>query len=69
MSKQTRTVKEKQDAELPETIGIVTSGLEPLLLKWRQENQGVPWSALLRRGLKKELKDLAGKRYAHLLAA
>lgn len=71
MSKLTRTVKANPDEELPETIGMVTSGLEPLLLKWREQNQGVPWGVLIRRSIKSnpEIKKLAGKRYSHLVAA
>lgn len=55
--------------EIPKVIGASTVGLEPLLEKWRKEHLGVPWSVLIRRGLKKELAPLAGKRHAHLLAA
>ncbi len=61
----------RTEKELPETIGMVTSGLEPLLLKWRQQNQNVAWGVLLRQSLRSnpEIRKLAGKRYAHLLAA
>ena len=57
-----------KERTLPETIGIVTNDLAPLLQKWRADNIGVPWSTLLRRALKKELKPYAGKRYAHLVS-
>ena len=58
---------EVNNEQLPATIGMGTSELAPLLVKWRQRNRGVPWSELIRRGVKKELKELAGKRYAHLI--
>lgn len=53
---------------VPRIIGVYTKDLRPLLSKWRHRNQGVPWSVLLRRGLRKELKPLAGKRLAHLVS-
>lgn len=55
--------------EIPEVIGIRTGEFTPLLQKWQAENKGVKWSELLRRGLKKELAPLAGKRYAALVDA
>lgn len=61
----TATAKKK----LPKTIGIKTSGLAPLIQKWADEHQSVPFSELLRRGLKKELQPYAGKRFAHLVDA
>lgn len=54
--------------EIPQVIGTRTAGLEELLKKWAKENPGVPWSVLIDRGLKKELAQFAGKRYAHLVS-
>ena len=59
----------KRKKVVPPMIGIGTGELEPLLEKWRADHCGVPWSELIRRGLKKELKPYAGKRYAHLVEA
>lgn len=53
---------------IPGTIGIATRELTPLLMKWREEHRGVPWSVLLRRALNKELKPYAGKKFAHLVS-
>ena len=57
----------KLKTEVPKVIGLKTNELFPLLQKWEQKNKGVSWSELLRRALKKELRPLAGKRYAHLV--
>lgn len=62
---------DKQDVQsaekIPGTIGLDVVTLKPLLIKWRQLNIGVPWSALIRRGVKRELLPIAGKRHQHLL--
>jgi hypothetical protein len=60
-------VNGKSEAELPPTISIRTKDFAPLLSKWRQRNQRVPWSCLLGDALKKELAPLAGKRFKHLV--
>lgn len=65
----TTTEKPAEKKELPEVIGIRTEEFAPLLLKWRNKNRKVPWAELLRSALKdsSELKELAGKRDAHIL--
>lgn len=60
-------MKHQSDQKLPAIIAIRTAGFEPLIQKWSEQNRGVPYSELLRRALKKELKPLAGKRHAHLV--
>lgn len=55
--------------KLPAMIAIRTAEFAPLLAKWKKRNSRAPWSALLRDALKKELKEVAGKRYAHIVAA
>ena len=55
--------------KLPAVIAIRTEEFRPILEKWRDQHQGVPWSELLRRALKKELKPIAGKRFASLVDA
>jgi hypothetical protein len=55
--------------KIPAVIAIRTESFTPLLAKWRDQHRGVPWSELLRRGLKKELREIAGKRLAHLVDA
>lgn len=54
-------------AKIPTVIGLKTTELAPILIRWKRANKGVPWSELIRRGLKHELAEVAGKRYAHLL--
>jgi hypothetical protein len=48
-------------------LGAKAQELAPLVKKWAKINCNVSFSILVRRGLKKELKPLAGKRYAHLV--
>lgn len=62
-----RTMRTK--TKVPSVIGFKTKGLAPLIERWAEENKGVPFSELIRRGLRKELQPLAGKRYSHLIAA
>ena len=48
-------------------LAVRTDGLEVLLAKWKKENPGRSWAYLLRCSLKRELRAVAGKRYAHLV--
>jgi hypothetical protein len=57
------------ETTLPKVIGLKTAELAPLLIKWEKANKGVPWSELIRRGLKHELAKFAGKRHRDLVAS
>lgn len=52
---------------LPESIGIRTMHYAPLLRKWRKQNKNASWKMLLKSALNRELKPLAGKRWAYLV--
>ena len=54
--------------KLPTILGIRPGELTPLLKLWRERNPSTDWTVLVKRGLKKELAQYAGKRYAHLVA-
>ena len=54
--------------KIPKVIGIRTEEFLPLVERWQKDHECVPWSVLLRRALKKELKQYAGKRYAHIVS-
>jgi hypothetical protein len=62
-------MNEATDCEVgvPRTIGYKTKELAPVLKKWRDRNPGVPWAYLIRAALKKELREIAGKRLSHLV--
>ena len=63
----TETTSNSSEIVVPECLGLRAGDLKPVLEKWAKEHPGAPWSYLLRKALKRELKDVAGKRYAHLV--
>ena len=67
MSKQATSPKIKKS----HLVGARTGELAPLVEIWIKKNPGVNTSHLVRRALKHspDLRALAGKRYAHLIAA
>jgi hypothetical protein len=60
--------KTTETPAVPECIGMRTGELKPVLQKWAEKHPGVPWGYLLRKALKRELKEIAGKRYAELVS-
>lgn len=59
--------KEAAKRPIPKTMGMGTSGLEPLLRIWSDKNPDVPWSIMIRRAVRAHLAPLAGKKLAHLV--
>lgn len=60
-------VKHKTRFSPPDVIGWrVPPELVGLLTKWKQQNEGVPWSFMLKRAVKASLKDYAGKEFQHI---
>ena len=50
--------------KVPTVISIATAHMKPLLEQWRNDNADVPWSTLIRRALKKELRPYLKKKVA-----
>lgn len=55
------------EKEVPKMVGARLNELAPLVERWMKKNPGVPTSKLVQRGLRLALKDIAGKRYEHLV--
>lgn len=53
--------------KVPKVVGARVGELEPLVAIWMNQNRGVPTSNLVQRGLRLALREVAGKRYAHLV--
>lgn len=48
-------------------IGYRPKSLAPLISVWMDQNPGAPLAYLFDTALRRELRPLAGKRYAHLV--
>lgn len=62
---------EKETREVKEIVGFRPAELAPLLNVWLSKNPGMEITDLIKRSIRRnpEIQQLAGKRYAHLLAS